>query len=127
MPDLEAIRKRYRSMVNIRNNSGAPSVQECDLRDLLEMVNGGIPEPVTNPSDRIKAIVKELDGCHVCTDAVREFNEEAAARVLQRAIGRAEAVVGAARAMRSGMQHAHMALRDALDDLDGKPRMQESD
>ena len=76
--------------------------------------------------DEIESLVKKLDRCHIVIDGIREFNEPEAAKVLREEIGKMASVVGSARAVVAGMQHAHMSLRDALDDLDGKPRTQES-
>ena len=76
--------------------------------------------------DEIESLVKKLDRCHIVIDGIREFNEPEAAKVLREEIGKMASVVGSARAVVAGMQHSNMALRDALDDLDGKPRTQES-
>ncbi len=76
--------------------------------------------------DEFESLVKKLDRCHIVIDGIREFDETEAAKVLREEIGKMESVVSSARAVAAGMQHAHMALMDALDDLDGKPRTQEN-
>ena len=44
-PNVEEIRRRYEAMVALRNNAGAPSQVEADIRDLLRIIDGNEASP----------------------------------------------------------------------------------
>ena len=79
---LKAIRERYHSMVGLRNDAGAPSQQEADIRDLLRLLDEAALEMKRRKMHGTEIEFKDLPvhlQLHSLDKAVRRLDEEVAA------------------------------------------------
>lgn len=78
---LEKIRKRYIGMVALRNDAGAPDQEECDIRDLLAMIDHGPVNPVPGLRDASYFLKEVASGYFMehkdeAAEAVRDLSDQ---------------------------------------------------